>query len=64
VFNIDISECEKREKHNVSIIACIKDSHVIHKILAHLEKKYPTSTQTNRLPPLRAPPGEQQAKHI
>jgi hypothetical protein len=25
VFNIDITECEKCEKHNVSIIACIID---------------------------------------
>jgi hypothetical protein len=64
VFNIDISECEKCEKHNVSIIACIIDSRVIHKILAHLEKKYPTSTQTTLLPPLRAPPGEQQANEF
>jgi hypothetical protein len=44
VFNIDITECEKCEKHNVSIIACIIDIHVIQKILAHLDKKYPTST--------------------
>jgi hypothetical protein len=64
VFNIDISECEKCDKHNVSIIACIIDSHVIHKILAHLEKKFPTSKQTTLLPPLRAPPGEQQANEF
>ncbi|MGB3725097.1 MAG: IS91 family transposase, partial [Glaciecola sp.] len=25
VFNIDITECEKCQKHNVSIIACIID---------------------------------------
>ena len=25
VFNIDITECEKCEKHNVSVIACIID---------------------------------------
>ena len=59
VFNIDISECEKCQKHNVSIIACIIDVHVIKKILAHLDKKYPTSKQTKLLPPLRAPPDEQ-----
>jgi ribosomal protein S27E len=62
--HIDISECEKHEKHNVSIIACIIDSRVIHKILAHLEKKYPTSKQTTVLPPLRAPSGEQQANEF
>ena len=61
VFNIDITECEKCEKcenHNISIIACIIDVHVIQKILKHLDKKYPTST-TTLLPPLRAPPNEQ-----
>ncbi|MCP3865908.1 MAG: IS91 family transposase [Aestuariibacter sp.] len=58
VFNIDITECEKCENHNVSIIACIIDVHVIQKILKHLDKKYPTST-TTLLPPLRAPPNEQ-----
>jgi hypothetical protein len=60
VFNIDITECEKCEKHNVSIIACIIDIHVVQKILAHLDKKYSTST-TTLLPPLRAPPDEQHA---
>lgn len=58
VFNIDITECEKCENHNISIIACIIDVHVIQKILKHLDKKYPTST-TTLLPPLRAPPNEQ-----
>jgi hypothetical protein len=61
VFNIDISECEKCEKHNVSIIACIIDINVIQKILKHLDKKYPTSKQTVMLPPLRAPPEKQYA---
>ena len=57
VFNIDITECEKCQKHNVSIIACITDVFVINKILAHLDKKYPLSAQTKTLlPPLRAPP--------
>jgi hypothetical protein len=59
VFNIDITECEKCENHNVSIIACIIDVHVIQKILKHLDKKYPTSKQTKLLPHLRAPPDEQ-----
>lgn len=58
VFNIDITECEECQQHNVSVIACIIDSHVIQKILKHLDKKYPTST-TTLLPPLRAPPDEQ-----
>ena len=61
VFNIDITECEKCQRHNVSIIACITDIHVIQKILAHLDKKYPTSKQAPLLPPLRAPPDEQYA---
>jgi hypothetical protein len=30
-------------------------------MLAHLEKKYPTSKQTMQLPPLRAPPDKQEA---
>jgi hypothetical protein len=59
VFNIDITECEKCHKHNVTIIACIIDTVVIQKILAHLDKTYPLSTQVSQLPPLRAPPDEQ-----
>lgn len=59
VFNIDITECEKCQKHTVTIIACIIDSVVIRKILAHLDKKYPNSTPAaTLLPPLRAPPEE------
>jgi ribosomal protein S27E len=61
VFNIDITECEKCQKYNVTIIACIIDIIVIQKILAHLDEKYPTSKQTPLLPPLRAPPDEQYA---
>jgi hypothetical protein len=61
VFNIDITECEKCQKHNVTIIACIIDTVVIQKILAHLDKKYPTCKQAPLLPPLRAPPDEQYA---
>jgi hypothetical protein len=45
----------------VTIIACIIDTVVIQKILAHLDKKDPTSKQTSMLPPLRAPPDEQYA---
>jgi hypothetical protein len=59
VFNIDITECEKCHKHNVTIIACIIDTVVIQKILAHLDKTYPLSTQVALLPPLRAPSDEQ-----
>lgn len=59
VFNIDITECEKYQKHNVSIIACIIDIQVIKKILAHLDKKYPNSIPAaTLLPPLRAPPDD------
>jgi hypothetical protein len=58
VFNIDITECEK---HNVTIIACIIDTLVIQKILAHLDKKDPASVQVTLLPPLRASPNEQHA---
>ena len=61
VFNIDITKCEKCQKHNVTIIACIIDTVVIQRILAHLDKKYPTSKQVPLLPPLRAPPDEQYA---
>jgi hypothetical protein len=59
VFNIDINECEKCEKHNVTIFSCIIDIHVIQKILKHLDKKYPKITQTTLLPPLRAPANEE-----
>jgi hypothetical protein len=55
VFNIDITECEKCQRLNVSIIACITDASVIQKILTHLDKKQPILTQTsNLLPPMRA----------
>ena len=40
IFNIKITECEKCEKQNVTIIACIIDTLAIQKILAHLDKKY------------------------
>ena len=50
VFNIDITECEKCQKHNVTIIACIIDTVVIQKIMAHLDKKHPISIQASLLP--------------
>jgi hypothetical protein len=59
VFNIDIIECEKCQRHNVTVIACIIDTVVIQRILAHLGKKDPTSKQAPLLPPLRAPPDKQ-----
>jgi hypothetical protein len=62
VFNIDITECEKCQKHNVTIIACIIDTVVIQKIMAHLDKKHSISIQASLLPPLRAPPNERYAK--
>ncbi len=53
VFNIDISECEKC-KGSVKIIACIEDSVVIDKILAHLKaKEGKQESPFNRLPPSR-----------
>jgi hypothetical protein len=64
VFNIDITECEKCQRHNVSVIVCIIDRHVIQKILTHLDKKYPSSSQTTLLPPLRAPPDEERDFNI
>jgi hypothetical protein len=63
VFNIDIAECEKCQLHNVKVIACITDSHVIQKILAHLDKKYPALAPTKTLlPPMRAPPDDRRAQ--
>lgn len=60
VFNINITECEKCQKHNVTIIACIVEPLVIQEILAHLDKTNPVSLQLAQLPTLRAPPDEQQ----
>lgn len=59
VFNIDITVCEKCQKHKVTIIAWIIDTFVIQKILAHLDKLNPVSEQVTQLPTLRAPPDEQ-----
>jgi len=50
--------CEKCQKHIVTIIACIIDTLVIHKILAHLDKTYSVSAQAQLLPPLRDPPND------
>ncbi|MFC3120757.1 hypothetical protein [Agaribacter flavus] len=40
----------------MTIIACITDTIVVQKILAHLDKTNPVSEQISPLPPLRAPP--------
>jgi hypothetical protein len=39
VFNIDITECEKCQRTNVTVIACITAYLVILRILRHLAKK-------------------------
>ncbi len=57
-------QLSRRLVYSVNLPILIIDCRVIHKILAHLEKKYPTSSQTTLLPPLRAPPGEQQANEF
>jgi len=54
VFNIDITECEKSQKHNVTIIACITEPAIIHKILSYLDK-HASSIKANST---RAPPFE------
>jgi hypothetical protein len=57
VFNIGITGCEKCHKHNVTIIACITDPHVIQKILIHFDKNRPSSAQRKTiLAPMRASP--------
>jgi hypothetical protein len=43
----------------VTIIACIIDTDVIQKMLAHFKKIYPNSSKVSQLPQLRAPPNEQ-----
>ncbi|WP_371193900.1 hypothetical protein [Glaciecola sp. SC05] len=55
----NLQNLTNKKQNPLSVIACIIDSHVIQKILEHLDKKYPTSSQTTLLPPLRAPPDEQ-----
>ncbi|MGK0411707.1 MAG: hypothetical protein ACJASB_003919 [Shewanella psychromarinicola] len=52
-FNIDITECEKCQKHNVTIIACITEPAIIHKILSYLDKQgSPITANNTRAPPL------------
>lgn len=60
VFNIDITQCECCNKHNVKIVACITDPVVIKKILDYLDKIASpiTAPLPSLLPPLRAPPRE------
>lgn len=63
VFNIDITECEKCQKHDVFIIACITEPAIIHKILSYLDKLgSPISANNTRAPPLEAL--EQPGKHL
>jgi ribosomal protein S27E len=55
VFNIDITECEKCLKNNVTIIACITQPNIIHKILLYLDKHgSPITGNNTRAPPLKA----------
>ena len=55
VFNIDITQCEKCQKHNVTIIACITQPDIIHKILSYLDKQgSPITGNNTRAPPVEA----------
>jgi ribosomal protein S27E len=55
VFNIDITQCEKCQKHNVAIIACITQPDIIHKILSYLDKQgSPITGDNTRAPPVEA----------
>jgi hypothetical protein len=55
VFNIDMTECEKCQKHNVTIIACIIEPAIIHKILSYLDKQgSPITANNTRAPPVVA----------
>jgi hypothetical protein len=55
VFNIDITACEKCQKHNVMIIACITELTIIHKILSYLDKQgSPITVNNSRAPPVEA----------
>ncbi len=55
VFNIDIAQCEKCQKHNVTIIACITQPAIIHKILSYLDKQgSPITGNNTRAPPIDA----------
>ncbi|GAC36952.1 hypothetical protein [Paraglaciecola psychrophila] len=65
VFNIGITEYEKCQKHNVTIIACIIDPHVIQKVLTHFDKKQPSSAQAKSiLAPMREPPQQDLAPKL
>jgi hypothetical protein len=55
VCNIDITECEKCQRHNVRIIACITEPAIILKILSYLYKHgSPITGNNTRAPPLEA----------
>jgi hypothetical protein len=55
VFNIDITDCENCQKHNVTIIACITQPAIINKILSYLDKQGSAITGNNtRAPPVEA----------
>ena len=55
VFNIDITQCKKYQKHNVTIIACITQPDIIHKILSYLDKhSSPITGNNTRAPPVDA----------
>ena len=56
VFGIDIETCRECGG-TVKVIACIEDSAIIEKILAHLQGK-DTSVSTSLRPASRAPPAE------
>jgi len=55
VFNIDIAECEKCKKHNVTIISCITQPAIIYKILLYWYKQgSPIIGNNTRAPPVEA----------
>jgi hypothetical protein len=50
-----MTECEKCQKHNVTIIACIIEPAIIHKILSYLDKQgSPITANNTRAPPVVA----------
>lgn len=55
VFNIDLTECQKCQKHNVTIISCVTQPAIIHKILLYLDKQgSPINGNNTRAPPVEA----------
>ena len=59
VFNIDITERERCEKHNVRIVAFITAAMVIQNFFSHLDKKMSRSLipqLRNLIPPQHLPP--------